>query len=88
LTNPWTVILTPSARRDVGRLDRPVKRRIEEALDRVATDPAAAQLRRLKGRPELRLRVGDWRVLLELDHQRHEIVILHVLRRDQAYRGR
>jgi mRNA interferase RelE/StbE len=86
LSDSWVVILTPSARRDVGRLDRQVKRRVEDALDRVAADPAAAQLRRLKNRPELRLRVGDWRVLLEFDHPRHEIVILHVLRRDQAYR--
>jgi len=68
LNDRWVVILTPSARRDLRRLDRQVKRRVEQALDQLAADPAAAELRRLKGRPELRLRVREWRVLLELDH--------------------
>jgi mRNA interferase RelE/StbE len=86
LSDRWVVILTPSARRDVGRLDRPVKRRVEEALDRLAADPAAVELRKLQGRPESRLRVGDWRVLLELDHQERAIVVHHVLPRGRAYR--
>jgi mRNA interferase RelE/StbE len=86
LSDRWVVILTPSARRDVRRLDRPVKRRVEEALDRLAEDPAAVELRKLKGRPESRLRVGDWRVLLELDRDERAIVVHHVLPRGRAYR--
>jgi mRNA interferase RelE/StbE len=87
LSDRWVVTLTPSARREVGRLDRQVKRRVETALDRLAVDPGAAELRRLKGRPELRLRVGDWRVLLELDHEARAIVVHHVLPRGRAYRA-
>jgi mRNA interferase RelE/StbE len=86
LSDRWVVVLTPSARRDVGRLDRQVKRRVEEALDRLAADPDAVELRKLKGRPESRLRVGGWRVLLELDHQQRAIVVHHALPRGRAYR--
>lgn len=86
MNDRWVVILTPSARRDVGRLDRQVKRRVEEALYRLADDPGAAELRNLKGRPESRLRVGDWRVLLELDNAARAIVVHHVLPRGRAYR--
>ncbi len=86
MSDRWVVILTPSARRDIGRLDRQITRRVEEALDRLAADPAAVELRKLKGRPESRLRVGDWRVLLELDHQQRAIVVHHVLPRGRAYR--
>jgi mRNA interferase RelE/StbE len=87
LSDRWVVILTPTARRDIRRLDRQVKRRVGQALDRLAADPTAAQLRRLTGRPESRLRVGDWRVLLELDHEPRAIVVHHVLPRGRAYRG-
>lgn len=87
MNDRWIVSLTPSARRDVRRLDRPIKRRVEEALDRLAADPAAVELRNLKGRKESRLRVGDWRVLLELDHAARAIVVYRVLPRGRAYGG-
>ncbi|MGH3262678.1 MAG: type II toxin-antitoxin system RelE family toxin [Trebonia sp.] len=85
MTDRWAVILTPTARRDVRRLDREIKRRVEHALDELSADPAAARLRKLKGRPESRLRIGDWRVLLELDHQARTIVVHHILPRGRAY---
>jgi mRNA interferase RelE/StbE len=64
---PWRLDITPRARRDIRQLDPPIRRRIVDALDTVAADPRSALLRRLTGGPELRLRVGDWRVRLELD---------------------
>jgi mRNA interferase RelE/StbE len=85
LSERWVLIITPSARRDVRRLDPPVKRRIEEALDRLAADPGAAQLRRLTGRSQSRLRVGDWRIFVELDHQASTVVVHQVLPRGRAY---
>jgi mRNA interferase RelE/StbE len=82
---PWRLIVTAPARRDVRRLDPPVRRRILAALDALAASPDSGQLRQLTGRPELRLRVGDWRVLLELDKANREIIILRVLPRGRAY---
>lgn len=48
LTERWAVIVTPAARRDLDRLDPPIRRRVVEALDRLALDPLSAPLRRLK----------------------------------------
>lgn len=87
MSDDWAVVLTPSARRDIRRLDRQISRRVEHALDQLAANPASAELRKLKGRNESRLRVGDWRVLLELDHQAHQVVVHHVLPRGRAYRN-
>jgi len=42
-------------------------------------------LRKLKGRAESRLRVGDWRVIVELDLEARTIVIQRVLPRGRAY---
>jgi mRNA-degrading endonuclease RelE of RelBE toxin-antitoxin system len=78
--------VTPQARRDVRNLDAPVGRRVREALERLAEDPSGAQLVRLQGSDELRLRVGDWRVRLRLDLATRTIVVLRVLPRGRAYR--
>ena len=84
---PWRVELTRSAQRDLRRLDPPVRERVRIALAGLAEDPhGSAGLRRLTGRPETRLRVGDWRVLLTLDPEARTIVVLRVLPRGRAYR--
>jgi mRNA interferase RelE/StbE len=60
---PWGVELTRTAQRDLRRLDPPVRERIRSALVALAQDPqGSTALRRLSGRQERRLRVGDWRV--------------------------
>ena len=84
---PWRVELTRSAQRDLRRLDPPVRERVRIALVGLAEDPyGSAGLRRLTGRPETRLRVGDWRVLLTLDPEARTIVVLRILPRGRAYR--
>lgn len=86
MTGGWRVEITPPARRDVRRLDPPVRRRVLDALDRLVADPLAGDLVKLTGRDESRLRVGDWRILLRLDHDQLVVVVLHVLPRGRAYR--
>lgn len=74
------------ADKDFGRLDPPARRRVADAIERLAADPDnASSLRRLAGRSESRLRVGDWRLLIELDHDTRQIVVLRILPRGRAY---
>ena len=55
------------------------------AIGRLAEDPGSADLRRLTGRAESRLRVGDWRVIIELDIDARAIIIERILPRGRAY---
>ena len=41
---------------------------------------------RLQGRPEYKLRIGDWRVLYEFDLSRNELHLLTVRHRREVYR--
>ena len=86
MSDAWSYVVTPQARRDLRRLDPPVKRRVVEALDRFVEDPFAADIRRLDA-PEWRLRVGDWRVRFTFDEEQRVIVVLRVLPRRRAYRS-
>jgi mRNA-degrading endonuclease RelE of RelBE toxin-antitoxin system len=78
-SEPWSVEFERRADRDLQRLDRHVKQRVLTAIDRLSGDPRSAALRKLTGRSESRLRVGDWRVIVELEIPTRTIVILRVL---------
>ena len=84
-SEPWSVEFERRADRDLERLDPQVRQRVLTAIDRLASDPRSAALRKLKGRAESRLRVGDWRVIVELDLATRTIVIQRVLPRGRAY---
>lgn len=83
---PWRVELTRTAQRDLRRLDPQIRRRVNDTLVALAEDPrASTSLRRLTGRPETRLRVGDWRVLLILNAEDRVILVMRILPRGRAY---
>jgi mRNA interferase RelE/StbE len=82
---PWRVEVEQRAKKDLARLDLPVRRRVVKAARKLAEDPHSGGLRKLTGRPESRLRVGDWRILVELDTERHVIHVQRVLPRGRAY---
>lgn len=82
---PWRVEVKQRAKKDLTRLDMPVRRRIVTAARKLAEDPHSGALRKLTGRPESRLRVGDWRVLVTLDEDTRTVEIQRVLPRGRAY---
>ena len=74
----------PPARRDLKRLDRPVQRRVLDALNRFVAAPRSGDIRKLDS-VQWRLRVGDWRVRFSFDDENQVIVVLRVLPRGRAY---
>ena len=85
----YSVTWTETALNELRQLDPAVARRIVQAVDRFAI-AEQGNVRQLTGYdpPEWRLRVGDWRVRFNGNSQERGIVILHVLHRSEAYRGR
>ena len=77
----WTVEFSPDAEKDLGRLDKPVQRRIRDFLDKRllrAPDPrklGAALSGELKG--AWKYRVGDWRVIARI---KDKVVTIHIVR--------
>jgi mRNA interferase RelE/StbE len=74
----------PRARKDLGRLDPEVRRRIIDAVSRLSEDQSG--VRQLEGyKPSMfRIRVGDWRILFTIEAG--VATIQRVLPRDKAYR--
>src|SRR5437667_7588951 len=67
----WTVSISSSARKSIRRAPRHERERLRAELDRLAVDPLGGNTVRLHGLPNTaRRRVGDWRVIFELDFDR------------------
>jgi mRNA interferase RelE/StbE len=76
---------TRSAQKDLRRLDPPVRTRVLTSIDSLIEEDRSLDVRRLTGSEHFRLRVGDWRVIFDLDHEAHTLLVRHILPRGRAY---
>jgi mRNA interferase RelE/StbE len=82
----YAVQVLPVAARAIRKLPPEAKRRIEAALELLADDPRPPAARKLTGRPEWRVRTGDYRVLYRIDDGVLTIVVVHAGHRREVYR--
>jgi len=80
----YSVDLKPRAEKDLRNLSRQDQHRIVEKL-RLASDDLHGDIKRLvQFQPSYRLRVGNYRVLFDIESDK--IVVYRVLHRREAYR--
>jgi len=86
----WNLIVAQPARKELNRLPPESRARILSALREMANDPHAGDIVRLKGtRFGWRRRVGDYRILYDLDLAERLITVQHIARRTTTtYRRR
>ena len=84
----YRVLFTKSADRTLRKLPRNTAQRIRRSLDDLATNPYAEHLdvNKLQNRPGYRLRVGDWRVIYEIENDELIILLLRTGSRGEVYR--
>ena len=86
----YSISYSISVARRLNRLDAKLRRRIRAKVALVAGDPTAPNrnLDHLTGMDGYRLRVGDWRVIFELDHEARALNVRAVRERGSAYQRR
>jgi mRNA interferase RelE/StbE len=78
---------TKHAQKDIAALNASQRDRIIQALDQILINPEHAELRKIKMKPgQWRLRVGDWRIILEIDLIGQVVHVLHIKHGREAYR--
>jgi len=82
----YRVEVQRSAERDLERLSPRLFERIADRLTRLAADPRPANAEKLVGLEAYRLRVGDHRVVYEVDDRARLIVVTRVRHRRDVYR--
>jgi mRNA interferase RelE/StbE len=73
-------------RKDLRRLSKEHATRIVDALEKLADDLTGDVKRLTDFAPEYRLRVGDYRVLFDIEKSNH-VVVYRVRNRREPYRG-
>ena len=81
----YRVELPRRYQRRITRFPSHVQRRIHARLDELRTDPNAQFLKALKNRPELSIRVGEYRVLVIRDDARRTFTVTDVDHRGRVY---
>ena len=89
-TPPWTVHVARSVERQLARLAPKDQRLIRAALAQLAADPRSTNLKRLEGHlTGARLRVGNWRLLLDVEPEQRLFAVRAFERRTTTtYRKR
>lgn len=71
----YDVIFSDTAFRQLKRMERPAQERIIATLERMRVRPGRF-VTKLVGDPAYKVRVGDWRIIMDIDREGHRILIL------------
>ncbi len=85
----YIVELTPAARRQIGKLDRPLQRRLYERLKALEEEPRPPGMVQLKATADLllyRIRVGDYRAVYTIRDDRLLVLVVRIGHRREVYR--
>jgi mRNA interferase RelE/StbE len=80
----FEITWSDSATRQLKKLDRTVARRIFDKVGELQDDPLP-HIRKLVNSPYYRLRVGDYRVILDIQREVLRILVLKVGHRESIY---
>ncbi len=85
----YEVALAPSAAGQLHKFDPQVRRRIQAALELLATEPRPpAATRLVGGSGEWRVRTGDYCIVYEIEDDRLLVLVLRVGHRREIYQAR
>ena len=81
----YRIELRPAAARSLRKLDPQVRRRVQGAIALLAQDPRPPGARALQGRPGLRVRVGDYRIIYTVKDDVLLVVVVRLGHRRDVY---
>ena len=77
---------TSRAIKDMKKLPRLISKRILEMIQNFEENPFNENLKKLAGQPYFRIRIGDYRVILDIKKKELIILIIKVTHRKHIYR--
>ena len=80
----YKLIYTETAIRQLKKLERKVQERIKAALERVRIRPYI-HVSKMVGEPHYKVRVGDYRIIMDIEQQKLMILIIKVDHRKNIY---
>jgi len=82
----FSIEFTHQADKALARMPRNTRELVMNKIEDLALDPfGTANVKKLVGQPGWRLRVGDWRVIYDVEQVRLTVRVLRVAARGGAY---
>jgi mRNA interferase RelE/StbE len=81
----YEIIFTDLAEKQFSKLDRALQERVIAVLERVRIRPEA-YVKKLVGESSYRLRVSDYRVILEIEHDSSRMFVIKIGNRSVIYK--
>ena len=82
----YDIIFTKNAENQLKKLDRPIQERIIYVLERIRIRPENF-VEKLVGEIGFKLRVGDYRIILDLNNSQLVILVLKIGHRRNIYKS-
>jgi mRNA interferase RelE/StbE len=82
----YTIAVLRRAQKELQRLPRADYERVRDAIRALADEPRPPGCVALTGRDGWRIRVGNYRVIYEINDTQHLVTMLHVGHRRDVYR--
>jgi len=77
-----------SIEKDLRKIPRELLPHIFEHIEKLSADPLPHDVQKLAGAESLyRVRVGDYRIIYQVLHESHEVIVYYIRHRNVAYRG-
>ncbi len=84
----YSIVFKPRARRDLAKLEKTIAERIARAIDGLATQPRPNGCKKLADEDGLwRIRVGDYRIVYQIEDDRLRVLIVSLGHRRDVYRN-
>jgi len=83
----FQIIWSESAAKELKKLDKTVAKRIFKKISQLGENPYCSDVTKIVGDPYYRLRVGDYRVIFDIQDDMVRILILKVGHRKNVYKN-
>jgi len=83
----YRVVFKPSVEKDLKGLTKALVSRIMKRIEGLADDPFRPGVKLSTAERLYRVRVGDYRIVYEVDSKARQITVHYVRHRREAYRG-
>ncbi len=81
----YELIYSPSALKQLEKLEHNIKERIVIALERLRIRPESCDIKKLVGMQGYRFRVGDYRIIFDMEKDKLIILVLKIGHRKNIY---
>ena len=82
----WTVNVDKAVDKKLKKIPNPDKEKIQQAIDDLETNPEQLDIKPLVGREGYRLKVGGWRLLMDINEDEKVIYVYVLASRGDVYK--